>query len=328
MAAAIRTALAIVLVAGCATPPPPTEPARPIPAEPAPSANDEVVERLAPVAPVELVAASPDPTCSSDHLCNGESCCTKLDIPGGSYLDKKAGKVDVGAFRLDKYELTVGRVRAWLEAGRPVPADGAVIGADSTGKPVTWSGAWRVQKAEQLQGWERYDTWSAGDPSLPKNFIDWYTSAAVCAHAGGRLPTDAEWRYAAVGGEENRPFPWGADAETPDRAVFNCSGDGDPSCSLADILPVGSRPLGAGRWGHLDLAGSMFEWTLDAGGSKDAVSRGGGFCYIGGVDRRAKKTETSVNVRRDAPSTTSHMVGARCAFDVPGGGVSHALASR
>lgn len=328
MAAAVRSALALVLVAGCATPTPPQEPAQPPPVVAPRTASDGVVEPVAPVAPVELVVAKPDPTCGADHLCNGESCCTKLDVPAGSYPDKRAGKVDVGAFRLDKYELTVGRVRAWLEAGRPAPHDGAVIGMDSSGRPVIWSGAWRTQSAEHLQGWARYDTWSAGDPALPKNFIDWYTSAAVCAYAGGRLPTDAEWRYVAVGGEEDRPFPWGADAQTPDRAVFNCSGDGNPSCSLADILPVGSRPLGAGRWGHMDLAGSMFEWTLDAGGSEATVSRGGGFCYIGGIDRRAKKADTAANIRRDAPTTTSHMVGARCAFDVPGGGPGHALASR
>jgi formylglycine-generating enzyme required for sulfatase activity len=259
--------------------------------------------------------ADGDPTCAADDLCQGESCCTRIDLPAGSYDDAHAGKVAVHAYALDKYELTVGRVRRWMAAGAPTPHAGDVIGRDSSGAEIRWSEGWRVQTGDALVGWARYDTWTSNDPSLPKNFIDWYTSAAVCHFAGGRLPTDAEWRYAAVGGEENREFPWGSEKQTPERAVYNCMGDGNQSCSLADILPVGSRPKGAGRWGHMDLAGSMFEWTADAGGGGDSVSRGGGFCYIGGIDRRVKHAAASEKVRHDAPTTTSHMVGARCAFD-------------
>ncbi|MFO0552390.1 MAG: SUMF1/EgtB/PvdO family nonheme iron enzyme [Polyangiaceae bacterium] len=272
-----------------------------------------------PVASASAKTELHDPSCDADSLCNGESCCTKLLLPTGSYDDKKAGKVSVQAFYLDKYELTVGRVRAWVRAGSPVPPVGETLGLDSAGGAVRWASSWQVQTEAQLKGWERYDTWQTAQQDKPKNFLDWYTAAAVCHFAGGRLPSDAEWRYAAVGGDENRPYPWGADAQTPERAVYNCMGDGDQSCSLADILPVGSRPLGAGRWGHMDLAGSMFEWTIDAAGPETAVSRGGGFCYIGGQDRRAKRVTTSENVRRESPSTTSHMVGARCAFDADDG---------
>lgn len=66
------------------------------------------------------------------------------------------------------------------------------------------------------------------------------------------------------------------------------------SCTPFDILPVGSKPLGAGRWGHRDLAGSVSEWTLDSFGSygtvavvdfayidvgEEHVSRGGSFMH-------------------------------------------------
>lgn len=267
--------------------------------------------------PVSVPAATinHDPTCEGVGQCQGESCCTRILVPSGTYTDRKAGEVRVESFYLDKYEVTVGRVRSWVKAGSPLPFDGELVGYDSGNKPVRWSAAWKAQDEAHLRGWERYDTWRTNKDDLPKNFIDWYTAAAVCHMAGGRLPTDAEWRYVAVGGEENRKFPWGADDQTPQRAVYNCMGDGDQSCSLADILPVGSRPLGVGRWGHQDLAGSMFEWTLDAGGTDDVVNRGGGFCYIGGMDRRSKHVRTVENIRKDAPDTVSHMVGARCAFD-------------
>lgn len=268
-----------------------------------------------PVERVSVSSSSIDPTCGSALACHGESCCSRLAVPGGVLADARAGQVNVQGFMLDKYELTVGRVRAWVEAGRPVPAADASIGRDSSGRDVHWRAAWKVQSIEKLRGWERYDTWRVNRDDLPKNFLDWFTAAAVCHYAGGRLPNDAEWRYVATGGDENRTFPWGADEQTPERAIYNCMGDGDKSCSLADILPVGSRPLGVGRWGHMDLAGSMFEWTIDAAGGDEVVSRGGGFCYIGGMDRRAKRVASDQNLRREPPATTSHMVGARCAFD-------------
>lgn len=271
------------------------------------------------VVPVVDQKSSVDRTCGADHQCRGESCCTRIVVPASPRSTD--GKHEaVKAFALDKYELTVGRVRAWDEAGAPTPRVGSSIGSDSAGVPKLWMDGFRVQKGDAHRSWKRYDTWTAGDPALPKNFIDWYTAAAVCHYAGGRLPTDAEWHVAVVGGDENRPQPWGDAPQTPELAVYNCTGDGNPSCSVKDILPVGARPLGVGRWGHMDLAGSMFEWTLDAAGGDDAVNRGGGFCYIGGIDRRTGSgVKASKNERRDDPSTLSHMVGARCAYDIEEG---------
>jgi formylglycine-generating enzyme required for sulfatase activity len=216
----------------------------------------------------------------------------------------------------------VGRIRAWVAAARPTPRDGELLGSDGSGQPVRWQGTWKVQSEEQLRGWARYDTWSSSEERRPKNFLTWYTAAAFCHFDGGRLPTDAEWGYVAAGGDEQRLYPWGAEEPTPERAVFNCTGDGKQSCSLADILAVGSKPAGAGRWGHLDLAGSMFEWTLGAAAAAsaaahDETSRGGGFCYIGGVDRRATTFLKPSVLRHESAETTSHMVGARCAYSVP-----------
>jgi formylglycine-generating enzyme required for sulfatase activity len=50
---------------------------------------------------------------------------------------------------------------------------------------------------------------------------------------------------------------------TADLAAYDCLGDGFPDCSFSDILPVGSKPPGDGRFGQSDLAGSMWEWNLD-----------------------------------------------------------------
>lgn len=268
--------------------------------------------------------------------CQGQSCCERLGVPGGVVAYRRDGNAPresrvVKPFVLDRFEVTVGRFRAWVEAGQPTPKTGDVLYDDNAGHVVRWTRDAKIQDVKHLAGWQRYDTWTAGVETRPKNFVSWYSAAAFCAWDGGRLPTDVEWTYVARGGDEERAYPWGNDAATPEHAVFNCMGDGTAACALEDILPVGSRPKGAGRWGHFDLAGSMFEWTLQGvmasnSGTPVEKARGGGFCYIGGVDRRAT-TELRPGVfRQESPETVSHMTGFRCAYDMPS--AAPAVASR
>ena len=97
----------------------------------------------------------------------------------------------------------------------------------------------------------------------PISCITWYQAIAFCIQEGKRLPTEAEWEYAAAGGSEQRVYPWGNDPPSVELAVYGCKFDGQDDCSNADLPVVGSAPKGAGRWGHLDLAGSVWEWVLD-----------------------------------------------------------------
>lgn len=257
--------------------------------------------------------------------CQGMSCCERLPVPAGITAYRRDGNAAVEsraihAFMLDRFEVTVGRFRAWVDAGQPAPKEGDILFDNGAGEVVRWSKNAKVQDEKHLAGWKRYDTWTAGVENRPKNFVSWYSAAAFCAWDGGRLPTDAEWVYAAKGGEEDRAYPWGNENPTPEHAVFNCMGDGTAACALEDILPVGSKAKGIARWGHYDLAGSMFEWTLKgtvaATTSEPAEkARGGGFCYIGGVDRRANTELRPAVFRQESPDTVSHMTGFRCAYD-------------
>jgi len=289
--------------------------------------TEGVARATAPEAKADPVNPSCDGRAGAGNDCQGVSCCERISVPGGTFLyapdnQPAVAEVVVNGFALDKYEVTVGRFRTWLAAGAPVPANGSTVQYDLDGEPIRWSHGHtlNVQRTKaSLSGWRKYDTFTRGAATAPKNSVNWYTAMAFCRWDGGRLPTEHEWKYVAEGGAEQRRFPWGGDYPTFEHAVYNCQGDGIAACTIHDLLPVGSKPKGASRWGHMDLAGSLFEWTVahqrGRHGVAKAKSRGGGFCYIGGDDRRAPLGLQASTARLDDLAEVSHMVGVRCAYE-------------
>jgi formylglycine-generating enzyme required for sulfatase activity len=94
------------------------------------------------------------------------------------------------------------------------------------------------------------------EPDRPRENISWFEAHDFCKSRDARLPTEAEWEYAARG-PEGWMYPWGNDFE-PDNVVYYPTSDNQ----TAD---VGSRPDGASWVGALDMSGNVMEWvnTLD-----------------------------------------------------------------
>ncbi len=106
-----------------------------------------------------------------------------------------------------------------------------------------------------------YCNWGRPDRyGYPVNCLDWELSATFCAWVGGRLPSEAEWEYAARSRGRDILFPWGDDEPSCERAIFN---EGGVGCGTRSTWAVCSLPLGNSDQGICDLVGNVWEWVAD-----------------------------------------------------------------
>jgi len=160
-----------------------------------------------------------------------------VKIPGGTFamgFDQRdegpVHRVTVKTFELAKTEVTFAQYRACVETGACTAPDAACLAA-----------------AKQPAGDEH-----------PVYCVNWKQAKAFSEWAGGRLPSEAEWEFAARGGGKKQTFPWGDEAPSCERAVFR-----GMDCGPNVVQPVCSKPRGRSRQGVCDLGGNVAEWVAD-----------------------------------------------------------------
>ncbi len=233
-----------------------------------------------------------EPTCGPDGT---DDCCATGAVPGGTFDRGRDLATDgmfidathpatVPAFVLDTYEVTVGRFRRFVDAGEGTRATPPPVGAGSRMIGGVIAGGWQADWGNNLFSVPPADLhldlacdathpgWTpeiAENESVAMSCVTWYEAFAFCVWDGGHLPTEAEWNFAASGGDDQRSYPWSTPA---DSLAVDCSfanynispSETGPFCSTGGTpIAVGSSPKGNGRWGHADLAGNVGEWVLD-----------------------------------------------------------------
>ena len=172
--------------------------------------------------------------------------------PGSNLLtyiaERPVHKVQVSTFYIDKLEVTNAQYARFLEA--------------SEGSEASWAHPDQPADMGHEQMYVEEEMLGELQPAVG---INWFDAYAYCRWAGKRLPTEAEWEYAARGGKGYRKYPWGDDAPDADdiwwanyRPEAGHARDG-----YRYTAPVGSYPDGVTPFGLLDMAGNAEEWVQD-----------------------------------------------------------------
>ncbi|MFI5363638.1 MAG: formylglycine-generating enzyme family protein [Elusimicrobiota bacterium] len=155
-----------------------------------------------------------------------------ISIPGGTFTmgsdsgasdEKPRHRVTVWGFQMAKTLVTNKQYKICVDAGACAPPAHQDAAFDGDDQPVVG--------------------------------VDWNQAKAFSEWAGGRLPTEAEWEYAARGAGKDVRYPWGDEPATCERAVIR-------GCATA-TAPVCSRPAGNTEQGLCDMAGDAWEWVQD-----------------------------------------------------------------
>lgn len=261
-------------------PPPPTPTPRPKPTD-APTKPPEPTQAGATAAPTTAANPTLDTPMS--------------EIPGGKFMmGSDAGNADakpphevaVKTFMLDQFEVTNADFMLFVDA--------VAYKTDA-------------EKGNESDTWLTY---AKDQDNHPVVKVSWNDAKAFCEWAGKRLPTEAEWEFAARG-TDGRAFPWGNE--------YNAKNANGKDAGLRSTAAVGSFPAGASPFGIQDMSGNVQEWTASVAerypgnnadsklyGDKLFIQRGGGWFAV-------KERLTTYFRDSNVATAANDDVGFRCA---------------
>ena len=193
-------------------------------------------------------------TAMSDGQAAAEESTTEMPTPDGMVLipagefqmgsndedadddEQPIHTVHLDAFYMDKCEVTNVQFKTFVDANPQWQKDNIED---------------KFHDGDYLYHWDGTN-YPAGKADHPVTYVSWYAAMAYAAWAGKRLPTEAEWEYAARGGLAGQTYPWG-NTITPADANYDFN--------VRDTTPVGQ--YAANGYGLYDMAGNAWEWGLD-----------------------------------------------------------------
>ena len=145
--------------------------------------------------------------------------------------------VFIDAFYIDKYEVTNAQYKKFVDANPQWQKDHIDKALHKGGYLALWNG----------------NEYPIGKANYPVVYVSWYAAMAYAQWVGKRLPTEAEWEYAARGGLSGQKYPWGNELDRSKANYYNASD--------SKMTPVGTYPPNG--YGLYDMVGNVWEWCLD-----------------------------------------------------------------